>query len=127
MTKPIEERLAALSPAKLELLRRQIRKQSATSDPIAIVGMACNFPGAPSLNDYWGLIQAGRNETRVVPDDRWPVDALYDPNPEQPGRTAAKWACLVNDVDYFDPAFFGIAPREATRLDPQQRMLLTCS
>ncbi|MDO7688837.1 MAG: polyketide synthase, partial [Pirellulales bacterium] len=127
MTKPIEERLAALSPAKLEFLQRQIRKQAASSDPIAIVGMACNFPGAPSLNDYWGLIKAGRNETRVVPDDRWSVDAFYDPNPDQPGRTAAKWACLVNDVDYFDPAFFGIAPREATRLDPQQRMLLTCS
>ena len=127
MTKPIEERLAALSPAKLEFLRRQIRKQSATSDPVAIVGMACNFPGAPSLGEYWELIKAGRNETRVVPDDRWPVDALYDPDPEQPGRTAAKWACLVKDVDYFDPIFFGIAPREATRLDPQQRMLLTCS
>ena len=89
MTKPIEERLAALSPAKLEFLQRQIRKQAASSDPIAVVGMACNFPGAPSLNDYWGLIKAGRNETRVVPDDRWSVDALYDPNPDQPGRTAA--------------------------------------
>ncbi|MEE2937647.1 MAG: type I polyketide synthase [Planctomycetota bacterium] len=127
MTKPIQERLAALSPAKLELLQRQIRQQAASSDPIAIVGMACNFPGAASLDDYWDLISNGRNETRVVPDDRWPVDALYDPNPEQPGRTAAKWACLVNDIDHFDPVFFGIAPREATRLDPQQRMLLTCS
>jgi acyl transferase domain-containing protein/NAD(P)-dependent dehydrogenase (short-subunit alcohol dehydrogenase family)/acyl carrier protein len=127
VTKPIQERLAALSPAKLELLQRQIRKQESGSDPIAIVGMACDFPGAPSLNEYWDLIRTGRNETRLVPDDRWPVDALYDPNPEQPGRTAAKWACLVEDIDHFDPVFFGIAPREATRLDPQQRMLLTCS
>ena len=132
MNKPLEDRLAALSPAKLELLQRQLRKQQVQQppphqDPVAIIGMACSFPGAPSVDDYWQLIHEGRNETQVVPNDRWPVDALYDPNPEQPGRASAKWACLINDIDHFDPVFFGIAPREATRLDPQQRLLLTCA
>lgn len=123
----LQNRLASLSPAKLELLLRRLQQQGPAHEPVAIVGMACRFPGAPSLADFWDLIRDGRNETKVVPNDRWPVDALYDPDPDRPGRSSAKWACLVDDVDKFDPVFFGVAPREATRMDPQQRLLLTCA
>ncbi len=134
MSTDLQHRLAALSPVKQELLLRHLQQQGGNSrqqdserEPIAIVGMAGSFPGAPSIAEYWKLIREGRNETKVVPNERWPVDALYDSNPDLPGRASAKWACMVDNIDKFDPVFFGIAPREATRMDPQQRMLLTCA
>ncbi len=128
MSKELQNRIAALSPAKLELLQRRLQQQSAPHrEPIAVVGMACSFPGSPSLAEFWDVIREGRNETRVVPEDRWPVEVLYDPDPDTPGKSSAKWACLVENLDQFDPVFFGIAPREATRMDPQQRLLLTCA
>ncbi len=127
MPNKLQERLAALSPAKLELLQRRLEQQGNSREPIAIVGMACNFPGAPTIEDYWKIIRDGRNETREIPSDRWPVDALYHADADLPGKASAKWACLVDGIGEFDPSFFGIAPREATRMDPQQRLLLTCS
>lgn len=127
MSNELQNRLAALSPAKLELLQRRLQHQHPVREPVAIVGMACSFPGAPSIADYWELIRDGRNESKVVPDDRWPVGSLYDPDPDKPGKASAKWACLVENLDQFDPVFFGITPREATRMDPQQRLLLTCA
>jgi len=127
LSNELQNRLAALSPAKLELLQRRLQHQQTVREPVAIVGMACSFPGAPSIADYWELIRDGRNESKVVPEDRWPVGSLYDPDPDKPGKASAKWACLIENLDQFDPVFFGITPREATRMDPQQRLLLTCA
>jgi len=127
LSNELQNRLAALSPAKLELLQRRLQNQETVREPVAIVGMACSFPGASTVTDFWQLIRDGRNESKVVPEDRFSMASLYDPDPDRPGKTAAKWACLVDCVDQFDPVFFGIAPREATRMDPQQRLLLTCA
>ncbi len=91
------------------------------------MGIACSFPGASNTADFWQLIRDGRNESKEVPEARFPIASLYDPDPDRPGKTAAKWACLIDGIDQFDPVFFGIAPREATRMDPQQRLLLTCA
>ena len=95
------------------------------SDPIAIVGASCRFPGgAVDLSSYWRLLREGVSAVREVPRDRWDVDAFYDPDPAAPGKTATRCGAFLDGVDQFDPLFFGISPREAASLDPQQRLLL---
>lgn len=123
----ISSRIATLSPAKRQLLERRLAEEKPTNSPVAVVGMACRFPGASNLADYWRVISEGRILADVVPPERWPADTLYDPSPDQPGKLSSKWACLVDGIDQFDPGHFGITPREASRMDPQQRLLLeTC-
>ncbi|MFF3329611.1 SDR family NAD(P)-dependent oxidoreductase [Streptomyces sp. NPDC002888] len=87
--------------------------------PIAVVGMAGRFPGAPSVDAYWRLLTAGEEAVRPVPPERWDTSAQLDPVKKIPGVAA-----LLDDVDQFDPGFFGISPREAEDLDPQQRLML---
>lgn len=120
----ISTQIASLSPAKRKLLDRLASTQSSTTTPIAVVGMSCRFPGANSIEEYWDLIAGGRSLSKEVPEERWDIKSLYDPSPDALGKTATKWACLVDGVDQFDPVFFGITPREASRMDPQQRLLL---
>ena len=124
----LSQRLQNLSPAKQEMLRRKLAGgASVVKEPIAIVGMACRFPNADNLQQYWDLIRRGGNATREIPNDRFPVDHLYDSDYDAPGKMVSKWACLLETLGDFDPKFFGIAPREASRMDPQQRMLLEVS
>ncbi len=95
------------------------------AEPLAIVGMACRFPGgSDSLDAYWDLISAGRNVTRPVPRDRWDWRRFHDRS-DGAGKSIA-WAghFLDRAIDRFDAGFFGISPREAAPLDPQQRLLL---
>ncbi len=97
----------------------------AKTEPIAIVGMACRFPGgATDPSKYWNLLHDGIDAITPVPGDRWDVSAYYDPDPEVPGKTYTKEGGFIEQVDQFDPLFFGIAPREAVNLDPQYRLLL---
>ncbi|HEY4002170.1 MAG TPA: thioester reductase domain-containing protein [Candidatus Xenobia bacterium] len=95
------------------------------NEPIAIVGMACRFPGGVETPEaFWELLRDGREAVVEVPPDRWDVDAFYDPDPETPGRMTTRWGGFLNGVDGFDPAFFAITPREARSMDPQHRLLL---
>jgi acyl transferase domain-containing protein/NADPH:quinone reductase-like Zn-dependent oxidoreductase/thioesterase domain-containing protein/NADP-dependent 3-hydroxy acid dehydrogenase YdfG/acyl carrier protein len=91
--------------------------------PIAIVGMACRFGGAPNLDAYWRLIRDGLEGVIEVPADRWRVDDYYNAE-GGPGKTITRRGAFVTDIDQFEPTFFGVTPREASRMDPQQRMLL---
>jgi acyl transferase domain-containing protein/NADPH:quinone reductase-like Zn-dependent oxidoreductase/thioesterase domain-containing protein/acyl carrier protein len=86
--------------------------------------MACRFPGAPDLRSFWRLVSEGRSAVSEVPADRWNADAFFDPTNEVPGMMSVRWAAFVDKPDQFDPQFFGITPREAVRMDPQQRVLL---
>jgi len=120
----ISERLAKLSPAKRKLLEQQLRKQREVAEPVAVVAMGCRFPGAPDLAAYWRMIREGLSGIREIPPSRWDLDTFYDPTGETPGKMSVRRAGLVDDVDQFDPLFFGISSREASKMDPQQRILL---
>lgn len=111
---------------RIEALEAELNGAGRHAAPLAIVGMGCRFPGGANDPDaFWrGLVQ-GFDATVEVPPDRWDADAFYDPDPEIPGRTyTRRGAFLAVPVDKFDPQFFGIAPREADAMDPQQRILM---
>jgi acyl transferase domain-containing protein/ubiquinone/menaquinone biosynthesis C-methylase UbiE len=91
---------------------------------IAVIGMACRFPGADNYNAYWENICKGINSIREIPADRWDVHTYYSTDMEQPNKTISKWCGVVEGVDQFDNRFFGISPKEANFMDPQQRLLL---
>lgn len=122
--------LQTLSPKQVMLLAAQLKQEQeqsarARNEPIAIVGMACRFPGGVTTPDeYWQLLSEGRDAVVEVPRDRWDLDAYYDPSPEAPGKMSTRFGGFLKEVDTFDAAFFGISPREAVNMDPQQRMLL---
>lgn len=95
-------------------------------EPIAIIGMACRFPGGANTPEaYWDLLRSGRDALGLVPQDRWDHEALFDPDPEAVGKIYTDQGGFVDwKVDQFDASFFGIAPIEARSMDPQQRLLL---
>ncbi len=121
------QRLERLSPAQRKLLEARLKKKPNVSQPIAIVGMSCRLPGAKTLDEYWDLIVNQRTSVTEIPADRWDVEEFYDKDPDTVGKSSIRWGAFVDDVDQFDSIFFGIAPREAARMDPQQRMLLECA
>jgi acyl transferase domain-containing protein/NADPH:quinone reductase-like Zn-dependent oxidoreductase/acyl carrier protein len=86
--------------------------------------LACRFPGAADLEEFWSLLKAGRDAVGEIPDDRWDVDAYFDPDPAKPGMMYTRAGGFIADINKFDAGFFGISPREARRIDPQQRLLL---
>jgi len=91
---------------------------------IAIVGAACRFPGADSLDAFWELLRAGRDAVSEVDATRWSTRFYHHPSRSEPGKSYTWSAGLISGVDLFEPAFFGISPREAAQMDPQQRLLL---
>lgn len=95
--------------------------EQAKSEPIAIIGLSCRFPGgADDPEAYWQLLMEGRDAIREVPAGRWDTSAF-----EKQGEEKPRWfGGFLDGIDQFDPEFFGIAPREANTMDPQQRLVL---
>lgn len=103
------------------------RKSPGPSEPIAIIGIGCRFPGADDPESFWRLLCEGKDMISEVPADRWPKEAFYHPDPSVPGKSISRWGGFLDRIDQFDPFFFGISPIEAESMDPQQRLLLELS
>ncbi|MEU7581665.1 beta-ketoacyl synthase N-terminal-like domain-containing protein [Streptomyces sp. NPDC041068] len=101
-----------------------MRTEPSNMSPVAIVGMGCRLPGAESVDELWGVIEANADTVLPVPADRFDVGDCYDSTPMTRGRTVSRHGGFLADPFGFDAAFFGISPVEARAMDPQQRLLL---
>jgi acyl transferase domain-containing protein len=113
--------LATLKEAKARIEENERSK----TEPIAIIGMGCRFPGGvDSPEAFWRLLANGQDAMGEIPVERWNVDRYYDPDPDTQGKIYTRAGSWLQEIDRFDAEFFRISPREATSLDPQQRLLL---
>ena len=115
----ISDELSTVKRALLaveEMSARLEMAQRAQTEPIAICGIGCRFPGgANDPESFWQLLRNGRDAVTEVPHTRWDANT---------NGGSIRWGAFIENVDQFDAAFFGISPREATHMDPQQRLVL---
>ena len=94
------------------------------SQPIAVIGMAGQFPLARNLEEYWQNLATGRNCISPTSPQRWDVNAYFREGEPMEGKTNCRWMGMLEEYDRFDPLFFNISPAEAKAMDPQQRLFL---
>jgi acyl transferase domain-containing protein/SAM-dependent methyltransferase/acyl carrier protein len=119
----INRLLAILSDAteKIEAI------ENAKKEPLAVVGIACNFPGSNTPEDFWSLLKNGEDAVTEIPSDRWDTQEYFDADPSTKGKMYSKAGGFIDTIELFDNEFFSISPREALNMDPQQRRLLELS
>ncbi len=118
---PVKQALVAIKSLK----ERYDSLKAGQTEPIAVIGMGCRFPGgADTPSKYWELLKNGKDAIVEVPPYRWNIDECFDPNPDAPGKIYCRHGGFLGKVDGFDSLFFGLSPREVARMDPQHRLIL---
>ncbi|MGD9733432.1 MAG: SDR family NAD(P)-dependent oxidoreductase [Desulfamplus sp.] len=118
---PVKQALVAIKSLK----ERYDSLKAEQTEPIAVIGMGCRFPGgADTPSKYWELLKNGQDAIVEVPPYRWNIDDCFDPNPDAIGKMYCRYGGFLGRVDGFDSLFFGLSPREAARMDPQHRFIL---
>jgi acyl transferase domain-containing protein/NADPH:quinone reductase-like Zn-dependent oxidoreductase/acyl carrier protein len=123
-----KDRTALLNEALVALERMQKKlavAEAAAREPVAVVGMGCRWPGhCDTPEAFWNMLRDGTDALVEVPPERWAIDDYYDSDPGAAGKMYTRRAGFLDQVDQFDAKFFGITPREAAGIDPQQRLML---
>jgi amino acid adenylation domain-containing protein len=112
----IKNRLPEREPAKSQ-------NENHTGD-IAIIGLSGRYPGARNMDEFWNNLKQGKDCVTPIPRERWDVEAYYDERKGKEGTINSKYGGFIDGVAEFDPIFFNISPREAERMDPQERLFL---
>jgi acyl transferase domain-containing protein/acyl carrier protein len=104
------------------------RPPAPAADAIAIIGIGCRYPGVHGPRAFWDLVRSGRNAVTAAPPERialgYDLDRYLDPRPRIPGRISSPYAGFLEHPDRFDPAPFGLMPREVRSMEPQQRLMV---
>lgn len=114
----------AMLPAAMNLTIGTSPPKDTRSSKIAVVGMACRFPGADSTDEFWDRLMQRQDMHRTVPSDRFDVETHVDPTGKRPNTSKTPYGCFVENPGLFDAMFFGMSPREAEQTDPMQRLAL---
>jgi acyl transferase domain-containing protein/enoyl-CoA hydratase/carnithine racemase/acyl carrier protein/SAM-dependent methyltransferase len=101
-------------------------RQADQGQNIAIVGLACRFPYARNMHEFWDNLRNGRDCIEEIPRSRWDYRLYFDEERNKLGKTYGKWGGFIEGFDQFDPLFFNITPREAEMMDPLERVFLQC-
>ncbi|MCD4501533.1 SDR family NAD(P)-dependent oxidoreductase [Chromobacterium vaccinii] len=116
--------IAELAFFNARSLRRQGARRSSGEEPIAIIGLSGRYPGARDVGALWEALREGRDCITEVPRERWDWREYYSEDRSKPGAHYSKWGGFIEGVDEFDARFFNIAPPEADKMDPQERLFL---
>ncbi|HET9959512.1 MAG TPA: amino acid adenylation domain-containing protein [Polyangiaceae bacterium] len=120
-----QQELLTRSLVQIRRLKRELEElKSRNSEPIAVVGMGCRFPGANSPEEFWRRLCAGYDASGEIPRSRWDAEAYYSSEPGRVGKMYTRRGSFLENIEDFDAGAFGISPREAAAMDPQQRLFL---
>jgi acyl transferase domain-containing protein/D-arabinose 1-dehydrogenase-like Zn-dependent alcohol dehydrogenase/acyl carrier protein len=104
--------------------KKKILNTARHKNGIAVVGMACRFPGASNYDQFWHNLKYGRKSIQEIPGDRWDWKAFWGDPKTEINKSNSKWGGFIDNVGHFDAEFFNFSPREAEAMDPQQRIML---
>jgi acyl transferase domain-containing protein len=120
----LREYLKRVTVDLTETRRRLADAEDTRNEPIAVIGMACRYPGGGTVEEFWEMLRDGRSGIVEVPAARWNIDDYYNPDRRAVGGVYTRHGGFLPDIAGWDAEFFGISPQEALRMDPHQRLLM---